>query len=389
MKRKRFGWLSILLTILLTFLITVGSVALTSWLVIGPEGLALLEGLAVIDRRFIGEYDMTKVRDGAMRGMALSLGDRWTYYMTPEQAESHANARNNVYVGIAVTVSYADERGLLLEQIAAGGPAEAAGLQVGELILAVDGQSLAGEARYEGVDYIRGPEGTDITLEVLGTDGERREVTVTRCAIETDPVSYEMLEGQVGYIKLDNFFSRSAKQLNAAVDELQTQGAEALIFDLRNNGGGYLDELTAMLDHLLPEGPIFRSQNRQGEEVVTNSDAECVDLPMAVLVNRNTYSAAEFFAAQLRESGVGVIVGEATFGKGYSQQTFSLPGGGALNLSTAKYFTGSGVSLIGTGVTLDRELSLTENAEEKLSAGTLEHSEDEQLQAALELLEKA
>ena len=164
------------------------------------------------------------------------------------------------------------------------------------------------------------------------------------------------------------------------------QGAVALVFDLRNNGGGYLRELTDMLDHLLPEGPIFRSQDRAGNETVTESDAACVEVPMAVLVNADTYSAAEFFAAELQEQGVGVIVGEATSGKGYSQQTFPVPGGGAMSISTAKYFTGEGVSLIGTGLTLDRELSLSEEDAALLAAGTLEHSEDEQLQAALELL---
>ncbi|MEG1858061.1 MAG: S41 family peptidase, partial [Pseudoflavonifractor sp.] len=147
-------------------------------------------------------------------------------------------------------------------------------------------------------------------------------------------------------------------------------------------------ELTDMLDFLLPEGPIFRSRSRMGNETVTNSDAACVDLPMAVLVNGNTYSAAEFFAAELREQGVGVIVGERTSGKGYSQQTYALPGGGGMGISTGAYSTGSGVSLIGTGLTLDRELSLTDAQAAQLRAGTLPRGEDPQLQAALELLEE-
>jgi len=141
-----------------------------------------------------------------------------------------------------------------------------------------------------------------------------------------------------------------------------------------------------MLDYLLPAGPIFRSETRGGRETVTESDESCVDLPMATLVNADTYSAAEFFAAQLQESVGAPIVGEETSGKGYSQQAIPLPNGGALNLSTGRYRTGAGVSLIGTGVRLDAEVALSEEDGMALLMGTLEHSEDAQLQAALEEL---
>ncbi len=211
---------------------------------------------------------------------------------------------------------------------------------------------------------------------------------MTRRRLETKPVEYEMLEGQVGYIQVKNFYRRSADGVAAAVEDLREQGAKALVFDMRNNGGGYLDELTEMLDYLLPEGVIFRQEDRAGNESVSKSDAACVELPMATLVNRDTYSAAEFFGAELQERGVGVIVGEETSGKGYSQQTYPLPNGGGLGISTQRYFTGNGVSLIGTGVTLDRELSLSEEEDALQRAGKLPHQEDDQLQAALELLEE-
>ena len=237
----------------------------------------------------------------------------------------------------------------------------------------MDGQSLAGEARYDGADRIRGEAGSTLSLEVRAQTGQTRTVEVRRAALDSDPVEYELLEGQVGYVKLSNFYENSARRLEAAVTALQEQGARALVFDMRDNGGGYLTELTDMLDFLLNEGPIFISRDRQGHETVTESDADCVDLPMAVLVNANPYSAAEFFAAELQERGVAVLVGEPTSGKGYSQQTFPLPGGSAMALSTGAYFTGSGKSLIGAGLTLDREV-------EPSGEG------DAQLDAALELL---
>ena len=389
MRKKRFGIPGLLVAILATFLLTLGAVALSAWLIIGPQGLTLLEGLGVVNLWFVGDYDEEEAVDGAMSGMVSALGDRWSHYLDPEGYEAQNLRRSNAYVGIAVTVSYAGGRGLRIEAVESGGAAAEAGLAAGGIITAVDGVSLAGEGRYEGADLIRGQEGTTLTLEILGTDGQSRTVTLERRKIETQPVSYEMLEGNVGYIRLSNFYDRSAQQLCAAVDDLVAQGAEGLVFDLRSNGGGYLSELTEMLDHLLPEGPIFRSQDRSGKETVTYSDESCVELPMAVLVNADTYSAAEFFAAELQEQGVGVIVGEPTSGKGYSQQTFLLPNGGALSISTAKYFTGNGVSLIGTGLTLDREISLSEEDAALLAADALEHSEDEQLLAALELLSQA
>ena len=276
-------------------------------------------------------------------------------------------------MGSGVTVNYESEEGLTFVEVTAGGPAEAAGLQSGEVITMVDGFSLAGENRYEGSEHIQGEEGTTVTLEVLGTDGQTRTVEVTRASLDSDPVTAKMLEGNVGYVALANFYDHSAERLEEEVTKLQEEGAVALVFDMRNDGGGYLSQLTDMLDFLLPEGPIFISRDRAGNEEITQSDASCVDLPMAVLVNADTYSAAEFFAAELQEQGVAVIVGEPTSGKGYSQQTFQLPDGSAMAISTGAYFTGGGTSLIGTGLTLDKEVYLTGEG-------------DAQLEAALELL---
>ena len=385
---RRFSLLHLTAAVVVTLLLTLAGVALAAWTVLGPGGLTLLEGLGLIRTSFVGEYEESDVIDNAMAGMIAGTGDRWSYYLSPESYQAEMEHRANAYVGIGVTVDYSREEGLSIVGVTAGGPAEEAGLQPGELITAVDGVSAAGEDREEAIDLIQGEEGTTVVLTVQDEAGTEREVTVERRNIESDPVSYEMLEGDVGYVQISNFFSRSANGLKAAVDDLQSRGARALVFDMRNNGGGYLDELTAMLDYLLDEGPILQTRSHTGAEEVVESDAACVDLPMAVLVNADTYSAAEIFAGELQERGVGVIVGVPTSGKGYSQQTFLLPNGGAVGLSTAAYFTGEGVSLIGTGLTLDREVALTEEQAAQLAAGTLEHGEDPQLQAALELLQE-
>ena len=385
---RRFSLVHLTAAVVVTLLLTLAGVALAAWTVLGPGGLTLLEGLGLIRTSFVGEYEESDVIDNAMAGMIAGTGDRWSYYLSPESYQAEMEHRANAYVGIGVTVDYSREEGLSIVGVTAGGPAEEAGLQPGELITAVDGVSAVGEDREEAMDLIQGEEGTTVVLTVQDEAGTEREVTVERRNIESDPVSYEMLEGDVGYVQISNFFSRSADGLKAAVDDLQSRGARALVFDVRTNGGGYLDELTAMLDYLLDEGPILQTRSHTGAEEVVESDAACVDLPMAVLVNADTYSAAEIFAGELQERGVGVIVGVPTSGKGYSQQTFLLPNGGAVGLSTAAYFTGEGVSLIGTGLTLDREVALTEEQAAQLAAGTLEHGEDPQLQAALELLQE-
>lgn len=389
MNKKRYALWQLLLTVLGSVLLTLAVIGTALWLTLGPDTLAMLQAWNIVNTRFVGEYDKGETVDAALNGMIQGLGDRWSYYLNAENLTSQNQRRNNRYVGIGVTVDYSDPRGLTVLTVKKEGPAWQGGLVPGEIITAVDGFSLAGEAQQEGTVRIQGEAGTTVKLTVLNEVGEERQVELTRASIENDSVtSYTLLENGVGYVALANFYSGSGNQLIAAVDELVEQGATALVFDMRNNGGGYVHELTQMLDHLLPEGPVFRSQTKNGKEEVTYSDADCVDLPMAILVNGNTYSAAEFFAAQLKETEGSVIVGEPTFGKGFSQQTLDLVNGGALNISTGKYFTGGGVSLIGTGLTLDAEVVLDEEQTRSLLLGTLTPEEDPQLQKALELLEK-
>ena len=383
MRKKRFSLAQLLLAIALTAAAVLGCglLAVRAWM--GEGGRSLVEGLRLVNTLFVGEYDETEVVDAALEGMVSRLGDRWSYYLTAEELEAQNQRRTNQYVGVGITVNYTREEGLYILGVETGGPAEAAGLEAGEVITAVDGVSLAGESRYEGANLIQGEAGTTVTLEVLGEDGAARTVEVERAELETDPVESRMLEGKVGYVRLLNFYDHSAQRLEEAVTQLQEQGAEALVFDMRDNGGGYLSQLTDMLDFLLPEGPIFISRDRAGHEEITNSDADCVELPMAVLVNENTYSAAELFAAELQEWDWGEVVGVQTFGKGFSQQTFPLLNGGAVNLSTAKYFTGQGNCLIGVGLTPDRVVELDEEQAAKLRARILDPAEDPQLQAAI------
>lgn len=373
-KRRRVpGWVKIIIAVVLTLGVSAGAVAA----VLGRDGIALVQGYLLAKFAFVEtDADLSKAVDGALDGMVEGLGDRWSYYLDPESYQSTLQSRANNYVGIGVTVSYEREDGLLVQDVTQDGPAQQAGVVAGDLITQVDGTSVAGDARYQATDLIAGEEGTQVELTILGADGSTRTVTCTRQTLKSDSVSSKLLDNGVGYVRLDNFYAGCADSLQREVESLMDQGATSLVLDVRSNPGGYVSELIDALDYLLPEGPIFVERPRWGKETVYESDASCVDLPMVVMVDANSYSAAELFAAQLRESVQAPIVGEVTSGKGYAQLTFPLVNGGGLGLSVSAYCTGSGHSLIGEGITPDVELSLD------TSGGT-----DNQLQAALELLQ--
>lgn len=372
------GWAKILLTVFITLAVSTGL-----WcLALGSSGLALVETYLLGRFAFVdAQADLDGAVDQALAAFVDGLGDRWSYYLDAESYKATNERRANNYVGVGVTVNYTREEGLLVQSVTEGGPAEQAGIVAGDIITAVDGVSIAGEKRTQGTDLILGEAGTQVTLTLLGEDGASREAVCTRATLRNPSAHGKMLEGNIGYVKLDNFYSGAADSFVREVDALVEQGAASLIVDVRSDPGGYVTELEKILDYLLPEGPVFTHSPRWWFTSVTQSDEGCVDLPMAALVNGGTYSAAELLAAQLRESVDAPIVGEVTSGKGYSQVTFPLPNGGGVGLSTATYCTGSGHSLIGEGIIPDVALALNEGA-------VLGGEDDNQLQAAVELLTK-
>lgn len=379
MQKRRWrpaGWVKVLAAVLLTLAL---STAL--WCVLlGRSGLAMVQTYLLARFAFVEEdADLDKAVDAGLDAFVDGLGDRWSYYLTQEGYQSTTQRRANSYVGVGVTVDYTREEGLLVQSVVKGGPADQAGVVPGDVITAVDGVSIAGDARQEGSDRIRGEAGTQVVLTLLGEDGSARDAACTRATLHNPSASGRLLDGGVGYVQLSNFYSGSADSFRQEVDALIDQGAQSLLVDVRNDPGGYVSELEQILDYLLPEGPVFTQKPRWGFQSVYQSDGDCVDLPMAVLVNEHSYSAAELLAAQLRESAGAPIVGEVTTGKGYSQITFPLANGGGVGLSTAAYCTGSGRSLIGEGLTPDVELSLTEGA-------SIGGADDNQLQAAAALL---
>lgn len=345
----------------------------------GVSKLEYVENLLL--QCFIGDTDQQTLEDAAADAMVAAIDDRWSYYMTAEEYKQYQDTMANSYVGIGVTVEMLEDGTMRITDVTAGGGAEAAGIQIGDKITAVDGQSVVGMTSSESGALIRGEEDTTVTL-TLEREGQELELTVERKRIQTVVASGKMLEDNVGLVTIENFDERCAEESIAAIEALLEQGAEALIFDVRNNPGGYKDEMVELLDYLLPEGDLFRSVDYLGREEVDHSDADCLDIPMAVIVNLQSYSAAEFFAAALSEYDAAVVVGQQTFGKGYFQNAFVLPDGSAVNLSVGKYFTPKGNTLIGTGLMPDVEVEVDEETAALIYSGKLDAAEDPQIIAA-------
>lgn len=345
--------------------------------------LEYLENL--IQTCFIGESDKTAMEDAAANAMIRSLGDRWSYYIPAVQYETHMEQMNNAYVGVGITITQVEGKGFQIESVEKGGPAENAGMRPGDLITAIDGKDAGEMTLDDAKTLVRGKEDTQVTFTLLRGE-EMLTVPVTRAEVQTVVASGQMLPGDVGLVTITNFDARCAQETIAQIDDLMAQGAKALLFDVRYNPGGYADEMVKVLDYLLPEGDLFRTLDYRGREDVDRSDADCITLPMAVLVNVSSYSAAEFFAATLQEYGAAFVAGEKTVGKGYFQTTFKLGDGSAVGLSIGKFFTSQGRNLEGVGVIPDLPVPMDEDTAAKLYYGTLDPREDPQLQAALERL---
>ena len=379
----------ILSYVLVAALATVVTLTLT-WpaeTVVTPRQSKLDQLQALIEQRFIGEADSTAIEDAAADAMVSALGDRWSYYIPAAQYGSYKEQMANAYVGIGITIQVKEEnQGFVITQVNPNGPAFEAGFLAGDVIVGVEGTDVRGMVMDDVAVMVKGEEGTFVSITVE-REGSPVTLSVERRKVLITVATGEMLEGNIGFVRITNFDSRCAEETIAIIDELLAEGAEALIFDVRNNPGGYARELVKVLDHLLPECEVFRTVDYAGTEDVDYSDENCIDpIPMAVLVNSESYSAAEFFAAALRDYEMAVIVGDKTCGKGYFQYTYPLNDGSAVGLSVGKYFTPKGENLAGIGLTPDYSVEVDEDTFMKIYAGTLDLMEDPQILKALEVL---
>lgn len=354
------------------------------------EGLAKYTELRqLIDSYFVGEYDEQELNDNMAAGVVAGIGDKWSYYISADEYDDYLMSNQNSYYGIGITITAEDTYGgYEIVRVAEDGPAKDAGLKEGDVLVAVDGQDATVLTLDQVKSMVQGETGTSVVITVM-RDGQSMDVTAVRGVASYEIVKYELMDDNVGYVKLYNFEGNAAVNFIGVVETLLEQGAESFVFDVRNNPGGLMTELLTILDYLLPEGETFVQIDYQGNETVYRSGASCLNMPMVVLVNENSYSAAEYFAAILQEDDAAEIVGNNTTGKGYYQVPMELSDGSAAVISVGKYLTPSRRSLAETGITPDYIVEVDDEAFAKIYYGTIEPADDEQLVQALYLAQMA
>ena len=342
---------------------------------------------ALIDLYYLGEADEEDLVEGVYGGLVEGLGDPYSVYYTQEELDAMLETASGTYVGIGVTVTQDVETGqITLLNPTEGGPADLAGVKSEDILLEVDGEAVTGQDLNAVVSRIKGEEGTAVTLTVQ-RGASRLELEAVRATIETQTVSYEMLDGQIGYLYILECGEVTTAQFTEALAALENEGMEKLIIDLRDNPGGNVQIVFAILDRILPEGLIVYTEDKYWEREEYWSDADnYLDCPLAVLINENSASASEIFAGAVKDYGAATLVGTRSYGKGVVQSILDLGDGTAVKLTVSKYYTPNGNNIDGVGIEPDVEVEIPEEA---YLDYVITFEEDAQLQTAIELLSDA
>ena len=321
-------------------------------------GRALIQTYGTLKSNYLEDVNENEIVQGAINGMLESLEDPYSYYKTPEAAARDMQDQSGSFEGIgAVLTTFNRQSGTGVEVLTVyrGGPAFEAGLQRGDIFLSVDGVDVAEMTPTEVADLVRGPEGTVVHLEMRRPGVEEPvEFDITRGTISIVSVESALLPNQVGYIHLTTFANQQLHdQLVEQIAELKAEGATSLILDLRDNGGGFLNQGILVADEFLSQGDIVFQRSRGVTQRIASADPHSVDMPMVVLVNEHSASASEIVAGALQENGRALVVGEKTFGKGVAQNVVSLADGGQLIYMAFEWLTPDRTSINEEGITPD------------------------------------
>lgn len=355
--------------------------------VLDAESIAKINELAAyVDLYYYDELDAQSLKDGIYAGLLEGLDDKYSVYYTPEEYQQSKISVTGQYYGIGAGLSQDKETMIVsVSKIYDGTPSDTAGLLAEDIILSVDGTEAATMEVTELVKLIRGEAGTTVHLEVYRTStNEYLSFDVERADVTLPSVASEMLNGEIGYIRIEGFEADTAAQFETALAELDAQGMHSLVIDLRYNGGGMVDSVVQILDDILPEGLLVYTEDKNGKRQEYSSSGDThFDYPLAVLINEDSASASEIFAGAIKDYEYGTLIGTTTFGKGIVQTVFPLSDGDAVKLTTAKYFTPNGNYIHGVGIEPDIELAyeyLNPEGEE------YEMQFDNQIQKAMEVL---
>lgn len=314
---------------------------------------------AYIENYFYDDTDKEALQNGLYAGLVEGLDDKYSVYYTAEEYQQTKVSMTGKYYGIGAALSQdVDSMVVTVSKIYEGTPSDEAGMQAGDTILSVDGTEATSMEVTDLVQLIRGEEGTTVHIEVYrSSTGEYLSFDVTRANVTLPSVSSEMMQDQIGYIRIESFEEDTAQQFEEKLADLQASGMQALVVDLRYNGGGLVDSVVQILDDILPEGLVVYVEDKYGNKQEYNSDGDTyLDCPLAVLINGDSASASEIFAGAIKDYEYGTLIGTTTFGKGIVQSIIPLEDGDAIKLTTAKYFTPKGNYIHGVGIDPDIEL---------------------------------
>ena len=354
------------------------------------EAMRYIEIKNVVDKEFIDEVDRSAMGDAAAAAMISGLGDKWSYYMSPNEYKAFQLSSTGEYAGIGVAILKEEGGGFEVISVNMDSPAALAGLTAGMVITSVDGIDLRDKTLDQARTLIRSRLNTKFTLGLSRGD----PIEVDCSGVYQSSVHCRLEKTMAGYVQILNFEAGTAQDAIDGIEELLNQGASALVVDLRGNPGGLATEVADFLNYLLPSGTLFIQRDKDGHEDVTTSDGLCIQLPMAVLINGDTYAEAEVCAAVIKEYQWATILGEPTTGKTRTQETIALSDGSAIRLSTGTYLTGSRMDISAAGgVTPEYIIHNTDPNSAGTTAGTTGESTgtgatstDEQLMNALKML---
>lgn len=341
---------------------------------------------SLIDTYFLNEVDDQTLADGIYKGLLESLDDPYSCYYTADEYKQLMESSAGVYCGIGASVSQNAVTGIkTIVKVFEEGPAYKAGLLPGDIIVKVDGEDVTGCDLTEVVSRMKGEEGTEVVVSVTRDQKETPlDVKITRAKVEYPTVASKMLDGKIGYISVAEFDKITSTQFRSAIDNLEDQGMQGLVIDLRNNPGGRLETVVDMLDRMLPKGLIVYQEDKNGRcDEEYSTDKEKFEQPLAVLINGNSASASEVFAGAIQDYGIGTLIGTTSFGKGIVQSILPLNDGTAIKVTVSKYFTPKGRNIHGIGIEPDITVELDESIANQLS---IEYENDTQLQKAVEVL---
>lgn len=407
-KRTGFGsgmFVGFLLGVLLLGIgVTVGAHVYTSstnqYLIISPSGIKqtaksdiltnktvkkIDELMSYIDLYYNDDYDEEDIRNAIYAGTLEGLGDPYSvYYTADEYKDMQINTSGNYY-GIGAALSQdAKTKEVTISKVYEGTPAEEAGLKDGDQIIKVNDTESTSKELSALVQEIRGEEGTTVHLQVYRASNNKTfEIDVERKNVELPSITSKMLDGGIGYIQISEFQSKTDEQFKSALADLKKQGMKSLIVDVRSNPGGLINAASNILDQILPEGTVVYTEDKYGKREDYTSDSNCLDCPIAVLVNENSASASEIFAGAIKDYNYGTLIGTKTFGKGIVQTVFPLEDGDAVKITTAKYYTPKGNYIHEVGIEPDIELTYKYSGPED-EAYDMKY--DNQVQKAIEVL---